>query len=59
MWQHRLTPLQKVIADGCHLDRNIKALIEHEFTTVKLEQFQAEGVTKIAGYLYKGVATKA
>ena len=59
VWQHQLTPLQKVIADGCHLDRNIKALIEHEFTTVKLEQFQAESVTKITGYLYKGVATKA
>jgi hypothetical protein len=30
-----------VIADGCHLDRSIKALIEHEFEAVKLEQFQA------------------
>jgi len=41
VWQHRLTPFQKVIADGCHLDRSIKALIEHEFEAVKLEQFQA------------------
>ncbi len=59
VWQHRLTPFQKVIADGCHLDRNIKALIEHEFEAVKLEQFQAQGVSKVAGYLYKGTAIKA
>ncbi|MBI4783139.1 MAG: class I SAM-dependent methyltransferase [Oscillatoriophycideae cyanobacterium NC_groundwater_1537_Pr4_S-0.65um_50_18] len=58
VWQHRLTPLQKVIADGCHLDRNIQALIEQEFATVKLEQFQAQGISQIAGYLYKGMATK-
>ena len=58
VWQHRLTPLQKVIADGCCLNRNIKALIENQFKTTKLEQFQAQGVSKIAGYLYKGIATK-
>jgi ubiquinone/menaquinone biosynthesis C-methylase UbiE len=27
-WQHRLTPLWKRIAGGCHLDRDIRALIE-------------------------------
>ncbi len=26
-WQHRLTPMWKCIAGGCHLDRNIPALI--------------------------------
>lgn len=27
-WQHRLDPLQQRIAGGCHLDRNIRALVE-------------------------------
>ncbi len=26
-WQRRLTPLQKVLADGCHLDRDMPALV--------------------------------
>ncbi|NJR44609.1 MAG: class I SAM-dependent methyltransferase [Hyellaceae cyanobacterium CSU_1_1] len=26
VWQNRLTPIQKVIADGCHLNRRIKEL---------------------------------
>lgn len=59
VWQNRLTPLQKIIADGCHLNRNIKQLVENNFDTVTLEEFYAENTPKIAGYLYKGVATKA
>lgn len=27
-WQHRLDPVQQVIAGGCHLDRDIRGLIE-------------------------------
>lgn len=57
-WQHRLTPVQKIIADGCHLDRNIKQLVEAHFNTVTLEEFYADNTPKIVGYLYKGVATK-
>jgi ubiquinone/menaquinone biosynthesis C-methylase UbiE len=59
VWQHRLTPLQKAIADGCHLDRNIRQLVEAQFLQVSLTEFAAPGLPKIAGYLYKGVATKA
>ncbi len=59
VWQHRLTPLQKVIGDGCHLDRDIRKLVENQFKTVKLEQFQAEGIPKVGGYLYKGIALKS
>lgn len=57
-WQTRLTPLQKIIGDGCHLDRNIKQLVEQHFNHVTLEEFYADNTLKIAGYLYKGVATK-
>lgn len=58
-WQNRLTPIQKVIADGCHLNRNIRALVEKQFDTLTIEEFYAEKEPKIIGYLYKGVATKA
>src|SRR5690606_32859272 len=29
-WQHRLTPIQKVIGDGCHLNRPIDTMITGE-----------------------------
>lgn len=58
VWQHRLTPLQKIIADGCHLDRNMKKLVENQFEVLKLEEFYMEETSKLAGYMYKGVATK-
>ncbi|MEL4895629.1 class I SAM-dependent methyltransferase [Crocosphaera sp. Alani8] len=58
IWQNRLTPLQKIIADGCHLNRNIKQLIEAQFNQVQIEEFYAEDTPKIAGYMYQGVATK-
>ncbi|MDB9372951.1 class I SAM-dependent methyltransferase [Nodularia sphaerocarpa] len=58
VWQNRLTPVQKIIGDGCHLNRNIRQLVEQQFDTVTLEEFVGENLPKIAGYLYKGVATK-
>lgn len=59
VWQNRLTPLQKMIADGCHLNRNIKQLIENYFQILKLEQFYAPGIPKTHSYMYQGVAIKA
>lgn len=58
VWQHRLTPLQKVIGDGCHLDRDIQALIKKQFQTVSLEQFDMENISRTYGHMYMGVATK-
>jgi len=58
-WQNRLTPIQKAIADGCHLNRNIRQLIEKQFDTVTLKEFYAEKTPKFVGYLSQGVATKA
>ena len=58
IWQNRLTPIQKVIGDGCHLNRNIRQLVEQQFDTVTLEEFVGKDLPKVAGYLYKGVATK-
>jgi ubiquinone/menaquinone biosynthesis C-methylase UbiE len=57
-WQHRLTPIQKIIADGCHLDRDIQGLVEMQFPQVTIAQFPAENLPKVVGYFYKGIATK-
>lgn len=59
VWQNRLTPIQKVIGDGCHLNRNIRQLIEHEFDTLTIEEMYAENLPKVTAYFYQGVAIKA
>ncbi|ERN42707.1 methylase involved in ubiquinone/menaquinone biosynthesis [Rubidibacter lacunae KORDI 51-2] len=56
VWQRRLTPIQKRIADGCHLDRAIDRLIAAEFAMEQLENSYLEDTAKFAGYLYQGVA---
>ncbi|MEL6382920.1 MAG: class I SAM-dependent methyltransferase [Cyanobacteria bacterium J06626_18] len=58
VWQHRLTPLQKRIADGCRLDRAIADLIQQSLTLETIETFYSEGIPKTAGYFYQGIATK-
>jgi len=57
-WQTRLTPIQKIIADGCHLNRPIGSLVAQVFADVSIQEFYGEGWPKIAGYLYQGCATK-
>jgi ubiquinone/menaquinone biosynthesis C-methylase UbiE len=59
VWQRRITPIQKVIADGCHLDRDMQTLIQATFPTVTLNQFWEDSLPKIGGYFYQGVALKA
>ncbi len=59
VWQNRLNPIQKVVGDGCHLNRNIKQLIENnQFKFLELEQFYMADLPKFVGYMYKGIATK-
>ncbi|MFE4106767.1 class I SAM-dependent methyltransferase [Almyronema epifaneia] len=57
-WQNRLTPVQKVIADGCHLNRPIQALVEQHLKILKLDTFYEPGFPKVASYFYQGVAEK-
>ena len=58
VWQNRLTPIQKIIADGCHLNRNIEHLVEGKFTNIKIDKFYAPKFPKVSGYMYRGIATK-
>lgn len=58
VWQHRLTPVQKIVAGGCHLDRDIAALIAAAgLRMLRLDQSQPANLPKLSGYLYRGVAT--
>jgi ubiquinone/menaquinone biosynthesis C-methylase UbiE len=58
-WQDRLTPLNKKLAGGCHLNRDMKALIERSgLKVIALNRFCLEKGLKIASYFYQGVAEK-
>lgn len=57
-WQHRLTPIQKVIGDGCHLNRPIDAMITGEgFTLAEMETFYMPKAPRFAGHMFRGIAT--
>lgn len=51
VWQHRLTPIQKVIADGCHFNRDIKRLIENQFSQVKVCKCKMSNMVHIFRFL--------
>ncbi len=58
-WQHRLTPIQKIIGDGCHLDRPIRDLISRQFDKLDIQEFYNPNTPKIGGYFYQGIAIKS
>jgi ubiquinone/menaquinone biosynthesis C-methylase UbiE len=58
-WQHRLNWLEMRLADGCHLDRNMKELVAAQpFSSVEVEEFYLERTPRTHGYLYRGIAVK-
>ena len=57
-WQTRLTPIQKVVADGCHLDRDMFALVKAAgFELIEQQTFEAQGVPSIGRFMVMGRAT--
>lgn len=58
-WQNRLTPIQRIVADGCHINRRIDRLVADVFDEVTVEEFYADDLPKVMGYFYQGTATKA
>ena len=59
LWQDRLTPISKILGDGCHLNRNMQMLLEsQQFAIPSLKNFYLEDAPKIAGYMYQGIAQK-
>ena len=58
-WQDRLTPIQRRLAGGCHLNRPIQALIEASgLELAKIANYHLQG-PKAFGYMYEGVAAKS
>lgn len=56
-WQKRLTPIQKRIGGGCHLDRNILGLLADAcWDVAECKRFYVEGIPKVAGFVYMGEA---
>jgi hypothetical protein len=58
-WQHRLNWLQVRLANGCHLNRNIRALIAAQpFASVEVDEFYLERTPRTHGYIYRGEAIR-
>lgn len=58
-WQHRLTPVQKIIGDGCHLNRDHLALIANAgMKVIEKKQFIAQGLPAVGAFMTLGVATR-
>lgn len=56
-WQHRLAPVQRRVACGCHLDRDIPAIIEAGgMSLLRLDTSYAEGTPRFLGWTFRGVA---
>jgi ubiquinone/menaquinone biosynthesis C-methylase UbiE len=56
-WQHRMEPVQKRIAGGCHLTRQIPELLtDAGFTISELDVFYEKGAPKTLGADSLGVA---
>ncbi len=59
-WQDRLDPIQSRIAGGCHLNRDIPALIEAGGLSVqKLDTYYTKGEPKPFGWTFEGTAVPA
>lgn len=61
-WQHRLTPVQRRLAAGCHLDRPMADLVVGSGLVVEdLDTFYLPGLpgAKLFGRIYLGRAVKA
>jgi ubiquinone/menaquinone biosynthesis C-methylase UbiE len=55
-WQDRLTPLQRRIAGGCHLNRPIDKLVTGSgFAMTRMDNYYAKGPRPF-GYMFEGIA---
>ncbi len=58
-WQHRLNPVQKILACGCHLDRPVAATIARSgFAFEPIRSFHVPGTPRTHGWLTIGRAVK-
>ena len=59
-WQRRLNPVQRRVACGCHLDRDIPSILEAGGLRVdSLKSYYMKGDPKILGWTFEGAASAA
>ena len=59
VWQHCLNPLQKIIGDGCHLNRDMDQIVRSAaFEMKSLKRFQLHLLPKSICHCFQGVAVK-
>lgn len=57
-WQDRLDPIWKIIAGGCHLNRDIPAILTNSgFTIQSLDTMYLPKTPRFGGFNYWGMAT--
>jgi hypothetical protein len=57
-WQHRLTPLQRRLFGGCHINRPIDRLVARAgLELTQLDNYYLNG-PRAFGYMFDGVAAK-
>ena len=58
-WQDRLNGINRVIGDGCNLNRDIgAALSASPLTLERLDTFYLRDTPRIGGYTYRGLASR-
>jgi ubiquinone/menaquinone biosynthesis C-methylase UbiE len=59
-WQHRLNPVQNVVACGCNLDRPVRELVaQGGFRLDSLRTLQLPGSPRVLGWMTLGTAVRA
>ena len=59
-WQRRIEPLNKKLAGGCHLTRDIPDFLARAgFHIGRIDRYYFEGEPKVFGYTFEGLASKA
>ncbi len=59
-WQDRWNPVQKFLACGCNVNRKVDDLFARAgFAIERLDRFCLEGVPRLLGETYRGVARRA
>jgi ubiquinone/menaquinone biosynthesis C-methylase UbiE len=59
-WQRLWNPLQRTVADNCHVTREIRQLISREgFEFFHIREFHADGLPRVLGFFSQGIAVRA
>jgi ubiquinone/menaquinone biosynthesis C-methylase UbiE len=59
-WQQRIEPMNKRLAGGCHLTRDIPDWIGHaDYSIGELDTYYMKGEPKLFAYTFEGRATKS